>query len=79
MRARHRLDAGPERRAGEQDRIGAGGSRVTSEGKKAVGHGSGKLAVARQIGRQAVVDQIHQDSVRPQPGERILDRHNRML
>ena len=65
VRAGDRLDAGAERRAGEQDGVRTGADGVAAERQEALGHGLGQPAVARQIGRQAVVEQIHQPGLRP--------------
>ena len=65
LRARHRLDAGPECRAGEQDAVSAGAGRIAAHHEEAFGHALGELALAREISRQAVVEQIHQPRFRP--------------
>jgi hypothetical protein len=77
--ARHRLDAGAEGRAGEQDRVRAGRGSVTSKREKAFGHRFRQPAVAREIGGETVVEQVHPNCLGPEPGKGFLGRHKRMF
>ena len=79
LRAGDRFDAGAERGTREQDRVRTGAGGVASQLEESLGHGVGQPAVAREVRRQAVVEQIHQPGVGPKPGERRLDRHDRMF
>ena len=50
------LDAGPESRAGEQDRVRAGRSDVAPDAQEALGHGVRELAVTGEVRRERVVE-----------------------
>jgi len=77
--ARDSVDAGPERRAREENAANAGADRVLREVDEARGHRVVEpVAARREIGRKAVVQYIHAHATRPRVIELGVDRRDRM-